>query len=152
MGVASGTSMAIFGFSPLLLSAIASTYFTYPETGLNVTHFLAFLAVVSGAVHLISALCMQGSDHHISDNPNLASAEDPQPSSSSTTGTGTTLVEDEEDPETRPLLLNKKPSSDLDVPIFCVPEPQHGSVGDLLRDPYFWLLTLIVATVLGTVR
>ncbi|TCD60535.1 putative monocarboxylate transporter mch1 [Steccherinum ochraceum] len=148
MGVASGTSMAIFGFSPLLLSALATRYFTVPETGLNVTRFLAFLAILSGVVHFISALCMQGSDH-ATRAPDVTSIEDPEPSSSSA-GTVPTIVENIGDSETRPLLVNKKPSSDLDIPIFSVPEPLHGSVADLLKDPYFWILTLVVATVLGT--
>jgi len=144
MGVASGTSMAIFGFSPLLLSAIASRYFTYPDTGLNVTYFLAFLAILNGAVHLFSGLCMQGTDHIV---PISATIEDPQPSSSSVS---IAVVEDVEEAERRPLMTNKRPSSELDFPLFCVPEPQNGSVTDLLRDPSFWLLTLIVAVVLGT--
>ncbi|KAH8106737.1 MFS general substrate transporter [Cristinia sonorae] len=149
MGVASGASMAIFGFSPLLLSEVAKRYFTDPLSGLDVTHFLAFMAVLAGSVHFISGLCMQGSEHSIAVTTTAAGAEHATPSSS-TTGTGTTLVADTEDSERRPLLTNKKPSSDLDIPVFCVPEPQHGSVADLLKDPFFWILTLSVATILGT--
>ena len=60
MGVASGTSMALFGFSPLVISLVANRFFTHPESGLDVTHFLGFLAVAAGIMHLFSAACMQG--------------------------------------------------------------------------------------------
>src|SRR6266478_9643153 len=50
-GAASGASMTFFGLSPLLLSLLASRYFTDPTTGLNVTHFMIFLAFASGITH-----------------------------------------------------------------------------------------------------
>lgn len=152
MGVASGTSMAIFGFSPLLLSAVASRYFTSSETGLDVTHFLGFLAIVAGVVHSLSALCMQGAEPRVPSHTNHSPDEDSAPSSSSTNTTIRRTFMEDVDEEQRPLLAPKRPSSDVDVPIFSVPEPLHGTVGDLLSDPYFWVLALVAATVLGTVR
>ncbi|KAH8117341.1 MFS general substrate transporter [Phellopilus nigrolimitatus] len=56
IGIASGSSMALFGLSPLFLSVIASTFFTSEESGLNVTQFVAFMAILAGVVHIIGAI------------------------------------------------------------------------------------------------
>lgn len=56
-GVASGTSMALFGLSPLFLTYVASNWFTNPYTGtLQVVRFTAYLSVAAGVVHLVGAL------------------------------------------------------------------------------------------------
>ncbi|KAJ7489823.1 MFS general substrate transporter [Mycena galericulata] len=56
-GVASGTVMALFGLSPLLLSSVASTWFTDGDgESLNLVRFLAFLGLLCGVVHIIGAL------------------------------------------------------------------------------------------------
>ncbi len=134
--------MALFGFSPLLLSALASRFFTYPATGLNVTHFLAFLAALSGLIHLFGAICMQGAEEQIP-------ITTPCGEDSSTANTDSLS----EDPEQEPLLAStKKRTSEAVVYVIPVPEPQHGTIGDLLRDPYFWLLTIVCLVVIGVVR
>jgi len=56
-GVACGTSMALFGLSPLFLTPVGSSWFTNHYTGVfQVVRFTAYLAIVTGAVHLIGAL------------------------------------------------------------------------------------------------
>ncbi|KAF9453242.1 MFS general substrate transporter [Macrolepiota fuliginosa MF-IS2] len=56
-GVASGTSMALFGLSPLFLTSVASNWFTNRYTGvLQVVRFTAYLAVATGVVHLMGAV------------------------------------------------------------------------------------------------
>lgn len=141
MGVASGTSMALFGFSPLLLCALASRFFTHPETGLDVAHFIAFLALLSGLVNLFGAICMQGPEkQHLS----------PAILSENSSCSEATLLS--HDPEQEPLLNSPtKQVSEVGVCIVTVPEPQHGTVGDLLRDPCFWLLSIVCLIVIGAV-
>ncbi|KAJ7632507.1 MFS general substrate transporter [Roridomyces roridus] len=53
-GASSGVVNAIYGLSPVLLSTVASTWFTDVD-GLDLVRFLAALAIVSGSVHLIGA-------------------------------------------------------------------------------------------------
>ncbi len=49
--------MALFGLSPLFLTSVASSWFTNRYTGVfQVVQFTAYLAVVTGAVHLMGAL------------------------------------------------------------------------------------------------
>ncbi|KAE9399257.1 MFS general substrate transporter [Gymnopus androsaceus JB14] len=57
--IASGVTMSLFGLSPLLLSSIASNFFSDATTGsLDVTRFLQFLAVATGVVHLAGAYAL----------------------------------------------------------------------------------------------
>lgn len=133
--------MALFGFSPLLLSAIASKFFTNSETGLNVTYFIGFLALLTGFIHLFSAICMQGAEKLT-----------PSVSQDGTISTSSNAVDFPEDSEQEPLLSSPtKSTSDADPSIVTVPEPQDGSVGDLLKDPYFWLLLIVCLVVIGAV-
>ncbi|KAI0713812.1 hypothetical protein C8Q76DRAFT_693615 [Earliella scabrosa] len=55
IGIASGTSMSIFGLSPLFLSLIASFKFTPPGETLDIPRFFTFMAVATGMIHLTSA-------------------------------------------------------------------------------------------------
>lgn len=50
--------MALFGLSPLILSFFASTWFTRSQGGLDVPGFTAFLAILTGVVHVIGAVNM----------------------------------------------------------------------------------------------
>lgn len=57
--VASGVTMSLFGLSPLFLSSIASNFFSDATTGsLDITHFLCFLAISSGIVHLVGSCAL----------------------------------------------------------------------------------------------
>ncbi|KAJ6455693.1 MFS general substrate transporter [Mycena sanguinolenta] len=56
-GIASGTVTTLFGLSPLLLSSVASTFFTAGvDKSLDIVRFLNFLAILTGTVHIIGAL------------------------------------------------------------------------------------------------
>jgi hypothetical protein len=116
--------MALFGLSPLFLSVIASNFFTDPDAGLNVPQFLRFLSIFVGSVHLIGAFYIKTPLA-----PGLSSARTEQASSA-----------DERSP-----LLPATPHVSVDV---LTP----GSALDLLRDPSFWSLALVVLVTLGSVR
>ncbi len=48
--------MALFGLSPLFLSVLASSFFTDPVSGLDVTRYVAFIGILAGVVHVIGAI------------------------------------------------------------------------------------------------
>jgi hypothetical protein len=122
-GIASGTTMALFGLSPLLLSLIASNKFTNPDTGLDVTRFLRFLSTFAGAIHLIGAV-------------NLRTPQ-PRARTRSEDLERTTEVNEQS------RLLPREPTSSQ--------VRDNGSTLDLLRDPYFWVLASILVVVMGPV-
>ncbi|KII88648.1 hypothetical protein PLICRDRAFT_124849 [Plicaturopsis crispa FD-325 SS-3] len=138
IGIASGTSMAIFGLSPLFLSLIASNFFSSPDTGLDVTSFLRFLAVTVGAVHVLGALTLT-----IHDTP-IALQDNPEEPNGSESG-------DSESSERTPLIPGGKRSNKANVDVQIVPvQDEEGSALDLVRDPYFWVLALVTLCILGT--
>lgn len=124
--------MALFGLSPLFLSYIASTFFTDPETGLNVTRFLKYHAIIAGSVHLIGAFNLRLSSFPADDGP--TSLDDPEQAS---------------EPDERSALLPGKPPNGVTVQV--IPVTEGGSAMDLLRDLNFWILFVSVAIVLGSV-
>ena len=125
--------MTLFGLSPFFLSLLASRYFTDESTGLNVTHFLISLAVASGLVHLVGAFTL-----HL---PKL------QCDVSSLSESPTLSDEECSTDERQPLLRNKAPGSGMRA----IPVDESRSVLCLFRDPYFWLLALILLIILGSV-
>jgi hypothetical protein len=136
-GAASGASLALFGLSPLFLSLLASRYFTSPSTGLDVTHFLFFLAFASGIVHLIGAFNLR----FLKSQYQITSALKSAPSSAATS--------DDEDSvdESQPLLTNDVAKSSVQA----ITVDEGGSVLQLFKDPHFWLLALISLIILGSV-
>ncbi|KAJ6547450.1 major facilitator superfamily domain-containing protein [Mycena capillaripes] len=65
-GVATGTVMALFGLSPLFLSFVASSFFTDgSDASLDLVRFLAFLAILTGVVHIIGASNLHVSNYHL---------------------------------------------------------------------------------------
>ncbi|KAJ7940748.1 MFS general substrate transporter [Mycena leptocephala] len=64
-GVASGTVMALFGLSPLFLSFVASSFFTDGAASLDLVQFLAFLAILTGIVHIIGASNLRVFNNHL---------------------------------------------------------------------------------------
>ncbi|CAL1704917.1 unnamed protein product [Somion occarium] len=150
MGVASGTSMALFGFSPLVLSVVANRFFTHQDTGLDVTHFLALIAFLAGSTHLLGALCMQGPEPKaLVDTPTIAMEDEENTPS---TSTPSEPLDNESDNEAQPLLYSNKlkhATVHAEVDVIAVPEPEHGTVGDLLKDTYFWLLIAILVVLIG---
>lgn len=125
-GFASGASLALYGLSPLFLSLIASTWFTDPETGLNVSRFLGFQAFLSGTVHLLGSIALR------------AIPSPAEPMKLLNMETSETL-----EPDEHSLLL--PPSSSQVAP------GGDGSVRDLLRDPGFWALCGVLMATLGPV-
>ncbi|TFY79997.1 hypothetical protein EWM64_g4020 [Hericium alpestre] len=135
MGVASGSSMALFGLSPLFLSLLAKP-FSRPDTDLDVTAFLTFLAALAGTVHLIGAFTLHVppllSDRAtISEEPVIIGHED---------------LEEASTDERQALLPGKGPQVSVDV----VPVEEDATVLDLLKDPNFYILALITMLVLGS--
>jgi hypothetical protein len=121
--------MALFGLSPLFLSLIASAFFTNPQSGLDVTHFLNFLSIFVGLIHLIGAF-----------NLRLPPHSNPQPTP--------TQIEDLEQiaevDECSPLLPGKPPTCSSQ-------DKEDDSALGLLHDRYFWILTLILVAIIGSV-
>lgn len=84
-GIASGTSMALFGLSPLFLTYVAINWFTNHYTGtLQVVRFTACLSIVAGAVHIIGALTFgqaglnSKDEHTASRDPDILPSETSQ--------------------------------------------------------------------------
>ncbi|THU92180.1 MFS general substrate transporter [Dendrothele bispora CBS 962.96] len=125
ISIASGTTMALFGLSPLFLSSLASTFFTNSDSSLDIVSFLVFMTIFAGVSHLLGAVAL--------DVPSTPSSEDHMRSSP---------AEDSEDvtDETTGLLQRQR----------CQNEPQNGSVLDLLRHLSFWILCLYLIMTLGT--
>ena len=125
--------MAIFGLSPLFLSLIASSnFFTDPDTGLNVTHFLRFHAIISGCIHLIGAVFLRlpsTPDVDLQQSP----TDDPQ-------------RDTELEPDEQTVLLPGKPLNEV-VPV----DGENQSAWDLVRDPNFWILFVVSLITLGCV-
>ncbi|KAJ7905378.1 MFS general substrate transporter [Mycena olivaceomarginata] len=118
-GIASGVVTTLFGLSPLVLSFVASSFFTDSvDKSLDIIQFLNFLAVLAGIIHLIGALNLRVPD---AQNP---TTEHPRI---------------EEADETTALLRpdNRRCNN------------ANGSSLDLVRDPYFCIFFLFLAVVLG---
>jgi hypothetical protein len=122
--------MALFGLSPLFLSVLASSFFTDPEKGLNVTRFLKFHAMMVGCIHLIGAITLR---LPVREHKPLSPMCDPEHAA---------------EPDERSALLPAKPPSGVDIP---VQSDEHNSAMDLLRDRNFWTLFFITLVVLGSV-
>ena len=130
-GVAAGTSMALFGLSPLFLSILASTWFTDDTGTLDVTNFVAFMAVLAGVVHIIGAINLR------TPKPNavLLQSEVRRERLSSSGDRENASALDERTSLLRPSSLR----------------PEQQSVLGLLKDPYFLLLGSLVLVTLGSV-
>lgn len=143
IGTAAGISTALLGLSPTFLSVLASRYFSSPDGQLDVTHFLQFLAILSGCVHLVGGFTL-----HV-----IPSA--PEEVSKSIIPAG-----DPETPNERTALLSNKTNrndhQDDQVQVDVVPISDESlesknSTSDLLSDRNFWALAYIVFVVLGSV-
>lgn len=149
MGIASGTSMALFGCSPLLITALGSKFFTYPHStgSLNATEFLAFLAILTATIHLLSAFFLPGPRKSPDTDETAATDHRCEPQ------TGNTQISDEQPPsEEQPLLSHSIRQINPYIHAVAVQEPQHGSASQLLQDRNFWVLLLVILIVVGQVR
>jgi hypothetical protein len=128
--------MTFFGLSPLFLSLLASRYFTDPITGLDVTHFMIFLAFASGITHLIGAFTLR-----------IPTSQCEVASASESDSVVSRNDEESSTDERQPLLPNIPPRSDVQA----VHADEGSSVLYLFRDPSFWSLAFIVLIILGSV-
>ena len=121
--------MALFSLSPLFLSAIATNFFIHPATGqLNIYHFMSFLALLTGFVHILGFINMQGLKQTIDRAQTTAEA-----------------VEENIPQETSPLLASESQS-------LLTIQASNPSTMELLRRVDFWLLVLFCAFIIGAVR
>jgi hypothetical protein len=125
-GIASGVSLALFGLSPLCLSLAASRFFTSHESGLDVTQFLNFVALLAGSIHLFGALTLK-IPKHTSDPPFLPGSDTEQ-----YTNERTPLVGQSDE---------HKPTPHVQRPVV-----------EFLRDSCFWTLLPVIGITLGLVR
>ncbi|KZT26282.1 MFS general substrate transporter [Neolentinus lepideus HHB14362 ss-1] len=133
IGVASGATMALFGLSPLFLSVIASTFFTNPDAGLQVSSYLMCLAVLVGLVNLCGAVILRSSKKSVQDREESGAETSQQ-------------VQDVEEPDERaPLLPGKAPTATIDVSTV----DEGATVVDLLKNRHFWVLVMITLLVCG---
>jgi len=149
-GVASGTSMALFGSSPLFLSMIASWEFSNRDSGIDVTQFLVFMSMLTAATHLFGAIALPGPVSKptvVQDEPIIVVTDEENHMSVATADDESIP---EEEPSERSSLLAHNKYASVGVEVIPVQEPQHGSALDLLRDGYFWILTFIVVFTVGS--
>jgi len=118
--------MALFGLSPLILSLFASKWFTDSTGGLKVAEFTAFLAILTGIIHLLGAINL-----HV--EPQL-----PEVDVSTATEGGDDDIE--APTERTPLVGNIKKLETYD------------STWDVLNDYHFWILAVASLLTLGAVR
>lgn len=145
--MASGASMAMFSLSPLFLSVAASTFFTDLQTGLNVTHFVVFLATLSGVVNVFAAALLYITRESIEPSATVTLVPEAT-SSSSSIGSDNIYAAPASATESDPL-LPKGPQVDVEIIELPVVEPD-GTVFDLLKDPQFWLLSFLTFVGIGT--
>ncbi|PIL24136.1 hypothetical protein GSI_13888 [Ganoderma sinense ZZ0214-1] len=144
IGVASGTSMSIFGLSPLFLSLVASKVFTVPGQTLDVPRYFTWLAVVAGSIHIVTAVIFRANKHMMHGTTEQAKAVDADSEA---------VVHAAEE---EPLLAGgnaddseDSPTNSANVHFMPVEEPREGSTLDLFRDPYFWILSLWMVLIVG---
>jgi hypothetical protein len=120
----------------MFISILASRFFSHPDEGLDVTHFLQFLAIFCGAVHLFGAFTL-----HIiplPENPPSVVLEDPE---------GSVHV----DEQTALLRGKRSRTAEIETGVVVASPIKGGSVVDLAKDHYFWALVFVLFVILGSV-
>lgn len=123
--------MVMFGLSPLFLSFFATNIFTDPQSGLNLTQYLTFLAIVGGTVNLFGACVLTVPDSYVGLD---IVDEGPEMTIDETTS-----------------LLSGPRKCDEEVHVIAVQEPDEVSLVDLTKDPYFWVLFVFTSITIGCV-
>ncbi|KAI6043419.1 MFS general substrate transporter [Pisolithus marmoratus] len=134
MGLATGISTALFGLSPTFLSTLATRYFSHPDTGLDVSHFLQFLALLCGCVHIVGAFTM-----HV-----LPPAEE------CTSHPFGVDAEDQAADECTSLLSKANSAASVEVVPAMDEDLRSQSALDVLKDINFWVLGFVVFVILGS--
>ncbi|KAF5381123.1 hypothetical protein D9615_003866 [Tricholomella constricta] len=76
-GAAAGTSMALFGLSPLCLSLLASNYFTEAMSGqLRIVPYLRILALLTATTHILGVFTLDSVEPRIPGEPEIAQADE----------------------------------------------------------------------------
>jgi len=123
--------MVMFGLSPLFLSFFATNVFTDPQSGLDLSRYLSFLALAGGIVHLFGACVITAPD----------------------SGAVPETVDEESEAsidETTSLLSGPR-KHDVEVHVIAVQEPDEVPLVGLVRDPYFWVLFIFMSLTIGCV-
>ena len=131
IGIVSAASMVMYGLSPLFLSFFATNIFTNPHSGLDLTGYLTFLAVVGGTVNLFGACALTVPDSRAV----LETADE----------------ESEGSVDETTSLLSGPRKRDEDGHVIFAKEPDELSLGNLLKDPYFWVLFVFMSLTIGCV-
>jgi MFS family permease len=136
IGMASGVCATLFSLSPMLISILASRFFSHPDEDLDVIRFLRFLAVTCGAVHLFGGFTL-----HIIQPPDQLS---------------NVVLEDFEwsahaDERTALLQGTRDDATEVEVGIVPVPVAKDDSIFALFKDRTFWVLAFIMFVMLGSV-
>ena len=121
----------MYGLSPLFLSFFATSVFTDPQSGLDLTRYLTFLALLVGTVNLFGACVLTVPDGHAI----LETADG--------------MSEETIDETTSLLSTPRKP--DEEVHVVVVQEPDEVSLAGLVKDPYFWVLFVFMSITVGAV-
>lgn len=124
--------MVMYGLSPLFLSSFATNIFTDPHSGLDLTTYLTFLALIGGTANLFGAFVLTVPESHTV--PETTNEE---------SGARTD--------ETTLLLSGPRKHHDEEVHVTAVQEPDELSLADLLRDPYFYVLFVFMSIAIGSV-
>jgi hypothetical protein len=120
----------------MLISILASTFFTHPDDGLDVTHFLQFLAFTCGAVHLFGGFTL-----HIIPPPEDLPDVDLEDSEGSTEG----------DERTAFLPRKRNHATEVEADVTPVYTVEDGSAMGLFKDYSFWALVFVMFVILGSV-
>jgi hypothetical protein len=120
----------------MLISILASTFFTHPDDGLDVTHFLQFLAFTCGAVHLFGGFTL-----HIIPPPKDLPDVDLEDSEGST----------ESDERTAFLPRKRNHAAEVEADVTSVSTVEDGSAMGLFKDHSFWALVFVMFVILGSV-
>ena len=131
IGIVSSASMVMYGMSPIFFSFFASSIFTEPNSGLDLTSYLIFLALVGGTVNLFGACVLTAPNGH-------AVLETADGESEATIDETTSL-------------LSGLRKHDEEVRVIAVQEPNEVSFAELLKDPHFWVLFVFMSLTVGWV-
>ena len=132
--------MSLYSLSPLFLSLLASSFFTDPQTGLDVPKFVTFLAILAGTVHFVGGFLLNNPPNEVP-----VTADDDGEFEETAPRQSDELSDVEEVDESAPLVTQSKPTAIIH------PIGENHSTLDLLRDPYFWMMFFVFLPMVGSV-
>lgn len=138
LGLSAGLSTAFFGLSPFFLTYLASQYFSNQDGTLNVTHFLSFLGIFAGVTHFIGFIILKFFRVPVISHP--AHLED------EIVDNAIPALHPHEHLHERTPLLSEQAG-----PVKTITQ-ENQTVLQLLQDGNFWLLSVSMLLLLGSVR